>query len=373
MSKLGVRAFGIKMPIFKRGDNIVDVICDNILDATREEGVQLNDDDIIAVTESIVARSEGNYVTVDDIANEIINIFGKNATIGVLWPIYSRNRFSMILKGIARAAKSVAVQLHHGKDEMGNDILNPFTGVNIIEFYRELIESEKAEAVIMQSESSEDIARVVDNIIVATIHSRMDDYHKLIDFSKGFGSKLKIIRLDEICNKHVDDHGYNTIFGLLGSNKASEEKLKLFPTDTTSALVVTGIQEQIKKITGKNVEVMIYGDGCFKDPVCGIWEFADPTTSPAHTPRLNAKPNEIKLKYLVDNDLNQYDGEELEEHVKEAIKNKSNDLVGQMASQGTTPRQLTDLLASLADLCSGSGDRGTPVVLIQGYFSNYAS
>lgn len=371
MSKFGVIARGVRMPIFKEGDNVAQIVCDNLFDAADEGYVRFKDNDIIAITESIVARADGNYVTVDNIATEIRKIFGEKQTIGVLWPIYSRNRFSLILKGIARGAKKVVVQLHNGKDEVGNDIVNQFTGVNIIEYYRELIESEKAEAVILQSEDCHDIVRTTNNVIIGTIHNRNKDYADVISYKKNYSNPVKVVKLDEICAYNCQ--GGNRMWGLLGSNKCGEEKLKLFPRDSVCAEVVTTVQRTILERTGKHVEVMIYGDGCFKDPVGGIWEFADPIVAPAKTQGLEGTPNELKLKYLVDGELADLDGEELENKLKKMIRDNKEFKhdKNSMSLQGTTPRNISDLVGSLCDLISGSGDRATPVVWIQNYFDKY--
>lgn len=374
MSNFGVIARGVKLPIIRSGDDIVKIVTDTLLSVAKEENVEFKDGDIIAVTESIVARAENNYVTVDDIADDITAKFGERSVIGVLWPIYSRNRFSLILKGIARAASKVIVQLHNGKDEVGNDIFNTFTGVNIEEFYKQVIEKEGAEPIIIKSDDMTEIAKVCNNIIVATIHSRNEVEKQIREYSddKWGTGIIKTLKLDDICNNPNNGSGFNRAFGLLGSNKATEVKLKLFPKTLTCANTVLNIQQILNAATGKKIEVMIYGDGCFKDPVCGIWEFADPIVSPARTTGLEGTPNELKLKYLVDNNLDGFEGEQLINAVKKHINEKDNNLVGSMKSQGTTPRQYTDLLGSLSDLISGSGDRGTPVVWIQNYFTNYA-
>ena len=374
MSNFGVIARGVKLPIIKGGDDVIKIVSDTLLNVSKEENVEFKDGDIIAITESIVARSENNYVTVDDIANDITEKFGEKPIIGVLWPIYSRNRFSLILKGIARAASKVVVQLRDGKDEVGNDIFNRFTGVNIENFYKEVIEKEGAEAIVIKSDDLTEIAKGCNNIIVATIHSRNEVEKQLKEYSdsKWGVDIVKTLKLDNICNESVNGCGCNKTFGLLGSNKATEDKLKLFPRALTCANTVLNVQETLCAATGKKIEVMIYGDGCFKDPVCGIWEFADPIVSPARTANLEGTPNELKLKYLVDNDLEGFNGQQLIDAVKKHINEKDKNLVGNMKSQGTTPRQYTDLLGSLSDLISGSGDRGTPVVWIQNYFTNYA-
>lgn len=371
MSKFGVIARGVKLPIIKEGDNVAQIVCDNLIEAAESEYVQFKDNDIIAITESIVARADGNYVSVNDIATEIRRIFGEKQTVGILWPIYSRNRFSLILKGIARGAKKVVVQLHNGKDEVGNDIINQFTGVNIIEYYRELIEGEGAEAVIIQSEDCHDIVRTTNNVIVATIHNRHKDYANLTSFKKNYETNVKVVRLDEICAYNCP--GGNRMWGLLGSNKCGEERLKLFPRDSVCAELVITVQKTLLERTGKHVEVMVYGDGCFKDPVGGIWEFADPIVSPAKTKGLEGTPSELKLKYLVDGELERLNGEELEDALKKKIRDNRefHKDKNSMELQGTTPRNISDLVGSLSDLVTGSGDRGCPVVWIQNYFDKY--
>lgn len=359
MSNLGTISIGVKMPLIKQGDDIAKIVTDNL----QLTGINYEDKDIIGITESIVARAEGNYVFVQDIADDITEKFGKNQIISVVWPIYSRNRFSMILKGIARAAKEVRLLLKYGKDEVGNDILNPFTNINIIDFYREVIESENCEAVIIQTNFKNDAyyTQETNNIIIATIHSRFD-------LKQEFSSKRnKIFTLDEICSTVTDKHGYNEEYGLLGSNKATDDTLKLFPRKKTCEDIIYRIQDIIKEQSGKSVEVLIYGDGCFKDPVGGIWEFADPVVSPAYTKGLDGTPNELKLKYIIDNENKSSD------EIKQMISDKDNNLKGNMLSQGTTPRRYTDLIGSLCDLTSGSGDKGTPVVWIKNYFKNYSS
>lgn len=361
MKNIGVISMGVKMPIFKEGDNLKDTILKNIIETSAQNSIPIENGDIFAVTESIVARAEGNYVTVDDIAQEVVEKFGENATVGVLWPMYSRNRFSMILKGIARGAKKVVVQINNGKDEKGNDIYNMFTGIDIEKFYTDLIKGENAECKIYRSNDERVILAHTENIIIGTVHTRFNIRKKL----EGEGCDTSIT-LDALCNKPSDKHGYNEDYGLLGSNKATEEKLKLFPKTSTCKELVDGIQKEIKELLDKDVEVLIYGDGCFKDPVCGIWEFADPVVSPYSSTGLVGTPNELKIKFLADNE------DLTEEEIRDRITNKDRNLKGQMVTEGTTPRRYTDLLGSLADLTSGSGDRGTPVVWIKNYFTNFS-
>jgi len=369
-SKIGTMSIGIRMPIIKQDDDLKNIIVENTLNS-----IDIDDDDIICVTESIVARSEGNYVSVDDIANDIRNKYGINATVGVLWPIYSRNRFSMILKGIARGAKHIVLQLNHGKDEVGNDMHNKFTGVYIIQYYKDIIESEGCEVSIVQSDNVSDVVNMTKgNVIVSTIHSRNDVYHKVLDYIEENPKYANghVYKLSDLCSCKINETiGYNEEFGLLGSNKADEERLKLFPKANTCNELANYIIDSIFEKTGKKINVIVYGDGCFKDPIGGIWEFADPVTCPGYggeTLTSRALPNEYKMKYFIDT----YGVDE--EGFKSMLKNKKDEsLVGNMAAQGTTPRRYFDLLASLADLTSGSGDKGTPVIVIKNYFKNYAS
>ena len=372
MSNIGTTVRGIRLPIVKEGDNLTEIIINALRKTIIEDGIQFKDNDVIAITESLIARAYGNYVDCDDIAEFVKDKFGENATVGVLWPIYSRNRFSVILKGIARGAKRVVVQLKHGKDEVGNDISNPWTGVNIIDFYREVIENEGAEAVIMQSVSASDIIPAANgNVIVASIHSRYDDTRELSNYIIWNSEKYShsnIIALDQIFNQMSSEHGYNADWGLLGSNKCGDDKLKLFPTKISCQTVCDAVKKWIKEISDKDVHVMVYGDGCFKDPAAGIWEFADPISCPYHTgDLLDKSPNEIKIKYIADTVTDD------ENNMKQLIKGKHDHInKNPMLAQGTTPRRYFDLLASLCDLTSGSGDKGTPVVWVQGYFKNYS-
>lgn len=368
---LGTQAIGLRMPIIKPGDDIKKIICDEFKKMILSNEIRFNDNDVIGITESLVARAYNNYVTVDDIANFIRTKYGKDAYVGILWPIYSRNRFSLILKGIARGAKRVIVQLHHGKDEVGNDIKNPWTGVDIIEYYRKIITSEGSEAVIMQSENYQDIYRPCKgNVIIGTIHERKKDardMYNYISWNDKDEPFSNIIKLTDIFDKPESGRGWCE-YGLLGSNKCGDEKLKLFPTREMCEDVCEHVKQWIKDSTGKNVHVMVYGDGCFKDPSAGIWEFADPVSCPYYTGELLGKsPAEIKIKYIADTISDN------DEDIKNLIKDKKQSIGNNsMLSQGTTPRKYYDLLASLCDLTSGSGDKGTPVILVQNYFKNFA-
>ena len=396
MSKyVGVTSRGIRLPIIKEGDNLVDIVTESVLTASKNEPFELNDRDVIAITESIVARSQGNYATVDDIATDVRNKFGKDATIGVIFPILSRNRFAILLKGIARGVKKIVLMLSYPSDEVGNALLtydeldekgvNPysdvlslekyrslfgrkvheFTGVDYINYYVDLIRKESCDVEVVFANQAKTILDYTDKVLNCDIHTRART--KRILKAKG---ATKVFGMDEILNSSVNGSGYNEKYGLLGSNKSTEEKVKLFPRDAQS--LVKNIQKLILEKTGKHVEVMVYGDGAFKDPQGKIWELADPVVSPFFTEGLRGTPNELKLKFLADNDFKDLKGEELRNAIKERIKEKSSNLVGNMASQGTTPRQLTDLIGSLCDLTSGSGDKGTPVVLVQNYFTNYS-
>ena len=390
MQNTGVIARGIVTPIFRQGDDIVTQICDSLLDAAQSGGFTLGDGDIVAVTEAVVGRVQGNYATCDQIAKDIRTKFG-GGTLGIVFPILSRNRFSNLLSAIGGGCDKLIVQLSYPGDEVGNKLIdialcdekgvNPyvdsfdeaqfravfgmetvhsFTGVDYIEFYKSLVPG----CEIIFSNDPAFILKYTDKVLNCDIHSRMRTQMLL----KKAGAKL-CLRLDEIMTAPVDGSGFSE-YGLLGSNKATEDSVKLFPRDT--GVLVTSLQAELKTRTGKNIEVMVYGDGGFKDPVGGIWELADPVVSPAFTAGLNGQPNELKLKYLADNDFSDLSGEKLDEALKKAILEKQNDMVGKMESEGTTPRRYTDLIGSLCDLMSGSGDKGTPVVLIQGYFDNYA-
>ena len=397
MRTTGTIARGIRTPIIKEGDNLVEIVVDSLLSAQKETGFEFKDKDVIAVTESILARSQGNYITVDDIANEIKKNFSGKDGIGVVFPILSRNRFSMILKGIARAGFDIYMQLSYPRDEVGNplfdpaklrelninpysdvlseeDYLNnfsdykhPYTGINYLKLYKKIIQSESdANIKFVLANNPAIILNHTSEVIAADIHTR-DETKAILRNSEN----TKVIGLDDICNQQVDNRGYNKDYGLLGSNKATDERLKLFPRNVDH--FVNQVQQNIHNETGAEVEVMVYGDGAYKDPTGKIWELADPVVSPGYTNGLVGTPNEVKLKYLADNDLKGLEGEELLNAMKDEIGGKDNDLVGNIRAQGTTPRQLTDLLGSLSDLISGSGDKGTPVVLIQGYFDNLAS
>ena len=367
----GVVSTGLRMPVFKEGDDIAEIISNSIITDARE--LNLYDKDVICITESVVARTTGNYVSVDNIAHDVREHFNEKESNGIdlwLWnPIYSRNRFSLILKGIARAAKKLHIVLNE-KDEVGNAIYNKFTGINIRDFYTDVVIAENCE---IEFCTVDEFMTSATNIIVCSCHPENDEVvNRLAD-----DSWRSVVYLSEICSKENTTYGYrgyNEEYGVLGSNKATEDTLKLFPRKSVCKEIINTIQSNIKEKLGVHVEVMVYGDGCFKDPVGGIWEFADPVVAPAYTDGLEGTPNEIKLKYLVDNELSDVDEKiELSAKVKDAIIKKEKNLVGKMTSEGTTPRRYVDLLGSLADLTSGSGDKGTPVVLIQNYFNNYAS
>jgi len=391
---VGTVVRGLRCPIIKQGDNIEEIVVETVLKASETEGFLINDKDIITITESIVARAQGNYATVDNIATDIKSKFAED-TIGVIFPILSRNRFAINLRGIAKgASKKIVLMLSYPSDEVGNhlvdlDILdekgvNPwsdvlteekfrklfgynkhqFTGVDYIEYYKSLVEECGKECEIIFSNNPKTILDYTKSVLTCDIHTRFRTKRIL----KANGAE-KVYSLDDILNSSIDGSGYNEDYGLLGSNKSTENTVKLFPRNCQP--VVDKIQEILKEKTGKNVEVMIYGDGAFKDPVGKIWELADPVVSPAYTKGLEGTPNEVKLKYLADNEFADLKGEELKKAISEYIKNKKSNLVGNMASQGTTPRRLTDLIGSLSDLTSGSGDKGTPIIYIQGYFDNY--
>ena len=380
------------MPIFKEGDDLVSLIRDGLLKAVEKEGFALQDRDVLGVTEAVVARTQGNYATIQQIAKDVKQKLG-GEDMGIVFPILSRNRFAIILRALSMSCKKLYVQLSYPSDEVGNqliseddvdgkkvnpytdsfdekgfreafgfDTVHPFTGVDYIEYYKSLGQNIE----IVFSNDPCYILRYTKNVINCDIHSRKRTKRIL-----QAGGAARVYSLDDIMTASVDGSGYNETYGLLGANKATEEKVKLFPRDCQS--FVDRLQKELTKATGKKLEVMIYGDGGFKDPVGGIWELADPVVSPAYTEGLRGTPNELKMKYFADNDLKDLSGQELAEAMKEKIKAKDSNLVGDMTSQGTTPRQLTDLLGSLCDLTSGSGDRGTPVVLIQNYFTNYAT
>ena len=389
MDYQGTISRGVRAPIIRQGDDLVKITADCVINAAEQGGFALQDKDVVAVTEAVLARSQGNYATVEQIAQDVKSKFG-DETVGLVFPILSRNRFSMVLKGIAKGVKKLVVQLSYPSDEVGNSFITPeklmetgvnpytdvftgeefhaqfgdvrhtFTGVDYIEYYEKT-----ANCQVILANNPTEILKYTKNVICADIHSRFRTQKIL----KNAGGE-KVITLDEILNKSVDGSGYNERFGVLGSNLATENSVKLFPRDAQT--FVDALQSEFKARTGKAIECMVYGDGAFKDPVCGIWELADPVASPAFTSGLSGKPNEIKLKYLADNDLAGLTGEAAVEAMKELIRNKEEDLVNNIKSQGTTPRQLTDLLASLSDLTSGSGDKGTPIILIQNYFKNFS-
>ncbi|MBQ2135810.1 MAG: coenzyme F420-0:L-glutamate ligase [Clostridia bacterium] len=391
--KVGTVSRGIRCPIIREGDNLVEMTVNSVLEAAESEGFSLRDRDVIALTESIVARAQGNYAKVSDIAADVKEKLG-GGTIGVIFPILSRNRFAICLRGIAKGAKKVVLMLSYPSDEVGNALLtydqlddknvNPysdvlslekyrelfgenkheFTGVDYVEYYSNIIKEEGAEVEVVFANQAKTILDYTDCVLTCDIHTRARTKRIL----KAAGAKV-VCGLDDILNAPVNGSGYNAKYGLLGSNKSTEDTVKLFPNECQD--LVEDIQSEILNKTGKHVEVMVYGDGAFKDPQGKIWELADPVVSPAHTAGLIGTPNELKLKYLADNDFKDLSGAELKEAISKSIKAKSENLVGNMASQGTTPRQLTDLIGSLCDLTSGSGDKGTPVILIQGYFDNF--
>jgi F420-0:gamma-glutamyl ligase len=390
---IGTVSRGIRAPIIRQGDDIAEIVVSSVLDAAKSESFELRDRDVIAVTEAVVARAQGNYATVDQIASDIRDRF-ENNTIGVIFPILSRNRFAICLKGIALGAKKIILMLSYPSDEVGNHLVNlddldekgvnpwtevfteaqfralfgctkhPFTGIDYIEYYKEIIQNAGCEVEIILANDCREILKHTGYVLNCDIHTRKRTKRLL----NNAGAKL-VCGLDDILTQSVDGSGYNERYGLLGSNKASEQSVKLFPRDCMP--IVENIQNDILEKTGKHVEVMIYGDGAFKDPVGNIWELADPVVSPAYTAGLEGQPNEVKLKYLADNDFADLCGEELKCAISDYIRSKQDDLVGCMVSQGTTPRRLTDLIGSLCDLTSGSGDKGTPIVLVQGYFDNY--
>ncbi len=387
----GTVSRGVRAPIIKSGDDIVKIVTDSVLKASAGEGVAFHDRDVVAMTEAIVARAQGNYATTDDIAADVKNKLGGN-TIGVIFPILSRNRFSVCLKGIAKGAKKIVLMLSYPSDEVGNHLIsmdaldekgvNPytdvlteekyrelfgygkhtFTGVDYVEYYKKLIEENGAECEIIFANNAKSILPFATDVLCCDIHTRARTKRLLKD------AGANVVGLDEILNAPVNGSGYNENYGLLGSNKSSEDSVKLFPRNCQP--IVDAIQENLYKATGKKVEVMVYGDGAFKDPIGKIWELADPVVSPAYTKGLEGTPNELKLKYLADNDFKDLKGDELKNAIKNEIAKKDGTVAGQM---GTTPRRLTDLIGSLCDLTSGSGDKGTPIIWIQGYFDNYTT
>ena len=390
--KVGTISRGIRCPIIREGDNLSDIIVNSVMEAAESEGFELRDRDVIAATESIVARSQGNYASVDDIAKDVKEKLG-GETIGIIFPILSRNRFSVCLKGMAKGAKKVVLMLSYPSDEVGNSLVSldqldeaginpysdvldlkryrelfgenkhPFTGVDYVQYYSDLIRESGAEVEVIFSNNPREILKYTKNVLACDIHTRVRTKRIL----KEAGAEI-VCGMDDILTASVDGSGYNAKYGLLGSNKSTEESVKLFPRECTD--LVKDVQKSIFEKTGKRVEVMVYGDGAFKDPVGKIWELADPVVAVANTEGLEGTPNEIKLKYLADNDFRDLSGDALKEAISEKIQDKKSNLVGDMASQGTTPRRLTDLIGSLCDLTSGSGDKGTPVILVQGYFDN---
>ncbi|WP_422486826.1 coenzyme F420-0:L-glutamate ligase [Gudongella sp. DL1XJH-153] len=390
---VGTVVRGLRAPIIKEGDDIARVVVDTVVQAADNEGYNIQDKDIITITESIVARAQGNYASIDSIAEDVVKKFGDDE-FGVIFPILSRNRFAVVLRGLAKEAKKIYLMLSYPADEVGNhlvdmDVLDvkgvnpwtdvltekqfrdyfgyikhPFTGVDYIEYYKSIMEEYNIDFEIIFSNNPLTILNFTKNVIACDIHTRFRTKGLL----KKYGGQ-KIYGLDDILNVPLDGSGYNQEYGLLGSNKSSEDRIKLFPRDGQP--IVEKIQREIKEITGKTVEVMIYGDGAFKDPVGKIWELADPVVSPAYTKGLDGTPSEVKLKYLADNDFGHLEGTELKKAISDYIRNKDDSLVGEMVSQGTTPRRLTDLIGSLSDLTSGSGDKGTPIIFIQGYFDSY--
>ena len=393
--RVGTVSRGIRCPIIREGDDLAAIVTDSVLEASRSEGFPIRDRDVIAVTESVVARAQGNYASVDDIAADVRAKLG-GETVGVIFPILSRNRFAICLRGIARGAKKIVLMLSYPSDEVGNELVSldaldeagvdpyadvltlekyrelfgenrhPFTGVDYVAYYGDLIREEGAEAEILFANRPAAILDYTKRILTCDIHTRKRTKRIL----KAAGAEI-VLGLDDILNAPVNGSGFNENYGLLGSNKSTEEKITLFPHDAEP--LVEAVQKNIFEKTGAKVEVMIYGDGAFKDPQGKIWELADPVVSPFHTDGLKGTPNELKLKYLADNDFAALSGEALRSAIEEEIRKKDGDLVGQMASEGTTPRRLTDLIGSLCDLTSGSGDKGTPVVLVQGYFDNYTN
>ncbi len=393
--RVGTVSRGIRCPIIRQGDNLAEIVTNSVLEAAEEEGFQLRDRDVVSVTESIVARAGGNYAPVSAIAADVTAKTG-GGTVGVIFPILSRNRFAICLRGIAMGCKKIVLMLSYPSDEVGNELVsidkldeagvNPysdvltleryrelfgvnkheFTGVDYVEYYGDLIRACGADVEIVFANRPRTILNYTDTVITCDIHTRARTKRILRE-----GGARVVLGLDDILTASVDGSGYNERFGLLGSNKATEDMVKLFPRDCQG--LVLDIQERLLKATGKHVEVMIYGDGAFKDPKGKIWELADPVVSPAFTDGLIGTPNELKIKYLADNDFASLSGAELRDAIAASIKTKDADLKGQMASEGTTPRQLTDLIGSLCDLTSGSGDKGTPIVLVQGYFDNYSS
>lgn len=396
MSRMvGTVSRGLRAPIIRAGDDLVEIVTNSILDAAADDGFQVRNRDIVAMTEAIVARAQGNYASVDNIADDVRAKLG-GETVGVIFPILSRNRFAVCLRGIAKGAKKIVLMLSYPSDEVGNHLISldqldekgvdpykdvldlkkyrelfgygkhRFTGVDYVEYYEKLITECGAEAEIIFANNPKAILSYTKNVINCDIHTRQRTKRLL----KAAGAE-RVFGLDEIMTAPINGSGYNESYGLLGSNKATEDTVKLFPRECQELVEI--IQAKVKEKTGKTIEVMVYGDGAFKDPVGKIWELADPVVSPAYTSGLEGTPNELKLKYLADNDFAALSGDELKEAIKTKIQEKDGDLVGNMVSEGTTPRRLTDLIGSLCDLTSGSGDKGTPIVYIQGYFDNYTT
>ena len=389
---VGTTSRGIRCPIIREGDDLSKIVVDSVIAASESEGFSFNNRDVVAITESVVARAQGNYASIDAIAKDVKAKLG-GETIGVIFPILSRNRFAICLRGIAHGAKKIVLMLSYPSDEVGNELvsldqldaakvnpfsdvlslekyrelfgenLHPFTGVDYVKYYSDLITECGAEVEVVFANDCRTILNYTKNVLHCDIHTRARTKRLLL----AAGAE-RVCGLDEILTTSIDGNGYNERFGLLGSNKSTEDKVKLFPRECTG--LVMDIQQKFLERTGKLIEVMVYGDGAFKDPVGKIWELADPSVSAANTPGLEGTPNELKLKYLADNDFASLSGEELKAAIEDAIRSKDGNLVGSMASQGTTPRRLTDLIGSLCDLTSGSGDKGTPIVLVQGYFDN---
>ena len=393
----GTVSMGLRAPIIREGDNMVDIVAGSVVDAMNEEGLVPRDRDVVCMTEAIVARAQGNYASVDDIATDVKNKLG-GETVGVIFPILSRNRFAICLRGIAKGCKKVVLMLSYPSDEVGNHLIdldlldekgiNPFTdvltetewrnlfgfpkhtftGIDYVEYYSGLIRESGADVEVIFANDCRAILKYTKNVLNCDIHSRARTKRLLTK-----AGAERVVGLDEILTESINGSGWNARYGLLGSNKATEDTVKLFPREECQTLV-EDIQARLLEITGKHIEVMVYGDGAFKDPIGKIWELADPVVSPAYTPGLEGTPNELKLKYLADNDFAGLTGKELQEAIKGKIQQKDgSSLVGSMVSQGTTPRRLTDLIGSLCDLTSGSGDKGTPIVYIQGYFDNYTN
>ncbi len=393
--RVGTVSRGIRCPIIREGDDLAEIVVNSVIEASEAEGFSLHDRDVVAITESVVARSQGNYASIDAIAKDVKEKTG-GGTVGVIFPILSRNRFAICLKGIAKGVDKIVLMLSYPSDEVGNELisldklddagvnpysdvlsleqyrdlfgenLHPFTGVDYVAYYSEIIRECGADVEVIFANHAQDVLTYTDKVIAADIHTR--NRTKRILMANGASV---VLGLDEILNKPVDGSGYNEKYGLLGSNKSTEESVKLFPNECTD--LVASIQSKLKDRTGKMLEVMVYGDGAFKDPVGKIWELADPVVGVASTPGLDGTPNELKLKYLADNDFKDLSGEALKDAISQRIREKDGNLVGKMESEGTTPRRLTDLIGSLCDLTSGSGDKGTPVVLVQGYFDNYTN